>query len=176
MSLLTSGIALENATGVVATNYAAAQEIVGFVPSLCEFMSINPDIQTAHMGYIKTIISHPTLTGKFFSMIRLVVSSNGDCDYCVDFNEAMLMNSFGISADEIKDIKVSPSLVKSLDEKEKALFLFVLKGVKDSHSTSAEDIQKLKNLGASEIEIYDSLNHGAHMVATDILINAFKIA
>ena len=175
MSLLNSSVSIENATGVVAKNYDRAKEIVGFIPSLCEFMSINPYLQTKHMDYIETIISHPTLSGKLFASIRLLVSNDSSCDYCVDFNESMLTNVFDVTAEEITIMKDNPSL-SPLDDKEKALLLFVIKSTKDSLSTTDEDITLLKSRGCSEIEIYDATYHGANMVAGDIMINAFKIA
>jgi len=175
MSLLTSTIAPEDATGVVAQNYATVKDMVGFVPPLCEFLSINPNSQKATLDYAKMVHPHPTLTGKLISMISLLISNDSNCEYCVDFNESMLINSFNISQDEIKAIKDDASNVTSLDDKEKALLFFVLKSVKDPHSTTQDDITSLKNLKATELEIYDALNHGAHIVATDIILDAFKV-
>ena len=175
MSLLNSTVSLENATGVVAENYERVKEMAGFVPPLCEFLSINPNVQTANLDYAKTVFPHPTLTGKLLSMIGLLISNDSSCDYCVDFNEAILVNNFEISQDEIKAIKEDASNVTSLDDKEKALLFFVLKSVKDPNSITQNDIISLKNLNATELEIYDVINHGVHIVAADIMIDTFKI-
>jgi len=175
MSLLNSTVSPENATGVVAKNYERVKEILGLVPSTCEVMSINPFIQTRSLDYIDTIISHPTLSGKLFATIRLLVSNDSNCKFCVDFNEAMLMNAFNVSSDEISSMKENPSFAP-LNEKEKALLLFVIKSTKDSLSTTSDDITFLKNKGCSELEIYDATYHGANMVAGDIMINAFQIS
>jgi len=175
MSLLNSTVSPENATGVVAKNYERVKEMAGFIPPLCEFLSINPNAQTANLDYAKTVFPHSTLTGKLLSMIGLLISNDSSCDYCVDFNEAILVNNFKISQDEIQAIKDNASSVTSLDDKEKALLLFVLKSVKDPNSITQNDITSLKNLNATELEIYDVINHGVHIVAADIMIDTFKI-
>jgi len=174
MSLLTNIVLPENATGVVAQNYNRVKELLGYIPASCEVMSINPFIQTRSLDYIDTIITHETLSGKLFAMIRMLVSNESDCKYCVDFNEAMLMNAFGVTQEQINNMKKDPSLAP-LDEKEKALLLFVLKSTKDSLSTTPEDVALLKEKGCSELEIYDATYHGANMVAGDIMINSLRI-
>ena len=52
---------------------------------------------------------------------------------------------------------------------------FVMKGIGDSNSITAQDIEDLKQLGCSEREIFDALAHGAWQVAGDIMLNAFKV-
>ena len=43
-----------------------------------------------------------------------------------------------------------------LDEKQKALLLFVLKACDNPHSVSAEDMDRLRSLGWSEVDVVDS--------------------
>jgi alkylhydroperoxidase family enzyme len=62
-----------------------------------------------------------------------------------------------------------------LDEKQKALLLFVLKACDNPHSVVAADVERLKGLGWSETDIFDATAHGARMVGTNIIFDTFKI-
>ena len=84
------------------------------------------------------------------------------------------MQHHGMSQEDIARVKQTPEAAP-LDEKEKALLHFVMKGVRDSNSIAAQDIEALKLLGCSEREIFDAMAHGAWQVAGDIMLNAFKV-
>lgn len=47
--------------------------------------------------------------------------------------------------------------------------------LKDSNSGSAKDIADLHSAGADDREIFDALTHGAEQIASDIILNAFKV-
>jgi alkylhydroperoxidase family enzyme len=62
-----------------------------------------------------------------------------------------------------------------LSDKEKMLLGLVLKATRDSNSVTALDIEAARSAGWSDRDILDAVNHGARMIAADIIINAFKI-
>jgi len=62
-----------------------------------------------------------------------------------------------------------------LDDKEKALLLFVLKALENPHSVTAEGVENLRELGLSDQQIFDAVNSGATMRAGNILFDAFKV-
>ena len=62
-----------------------------------------------------------------------------------------------------------------LDEKQKALLLFILKACDNPHSVSAEDMDRLRSLGWSEVDIVEAVAQGARMVGTNIIFDTFKI-
>jgi hypothetical protein len=51
----------------------------------------------------------------------------------------------------------------------------VLKATRDSKSVSAIDLEAARAAGWSDRDILDAVNHGARMVAGDIVINGFKV-
>lgn len=51
----------------------------------------------------------------------------------------------------------------------------VLKATRDSNSVSPVDLQAARAAGWSDGDILDAVNHGARMVAGDIVINGFKV-
>jgi alkylhydroperoxidase family enzyme len=76
--------------------------------------------------------------------------------------------------EQIEAAKADPEKAP-LNEKEKALLVFVLKATKDPHSVDAGQIAALKKLGWAERDIFDALAHGARAVATNIIFDAFKV-
>jgi alkylhydroperoxidase family enzyme len=71
-------------------------------------------------------------------------------------------------------MKADPSQAP-LDENQKALLLFVLKACENPHAVVAEDVERLKRIGWSEVDIFDAVAHGARMVGTNIIFDTFKI-
>jgi alkylhydroperoxidase family enzyme len=88
-------------------------------------------------------------------------------------NTGLLMRA-GVTPEEIEATKADPSNAP-LDEKDAAMLAFVVKVIKDSHSTNAEDLESLRKLGWTDKDILDATWHATSQVASDMLFNAFKI-
>ncbi len=86
----------------------------------------------------------------------------------------LLINMFGQSPEQVAATKQDPNQAP-LEEKEKAMLLFVLKSVKTPTEVTEQDVQALRALGWEEGDILDATAHGARHVAIDILFNTFKI-
>jgi alkylhydroperoxidase family enzyme len=164
----------QEATGEVAKVYQEMNASWKMIPNPLKLYSNNPEMLRHKWDSFKFSSNYKNIDDKLQAMIRMLVSIQHDCEYCVGFNEGFLINSFKIPAADVMAMKKDPSLAP-LDEKQKALLLFVLKATKDSKSTTKEDITNLKKLGWSDAEIFFTTNYAAQMVAVDILINAFKV-
>lgn len=164
----------EDATGEVALIYAQMKDAIGHVPTVFQIYSSNPFLLKQQWEYIGSIIQHPTLSMPLTTSIRMLVSQAGNCSYCIDMNAGMLINMAEWTSDQVtatrSDYKKSP-----LSDKEKVLLGLVLKATSNSNSVTADDMQATRNAGWSDSEILDAVNHGARMVAGDILINGFKV-
>lgn len=173
MSILKT-VAPENATGEVAAIYAQIQEAWGQVPTAIQIFSSNPFLLKQQWEYYGSIMQHPTLSIPLTTSIRMLVSQAGNCGYCIDMNAGMLINMAGWTPDQVaatrSDHKKSP-----LSDKEKTLLGLVLKATSNSNNVTAEDMQGARTAGWSDSDILDAVNHGARMVAGDILINGFKV-
>ena len=163
----------EEATGRVAEIYETMTNTMGFIPNAFKVFSPSEyvlDKQFSNLGYF---MRHKTLGGKLLAFIRLMVSEEEQCKYCVGMNTGLLMQ-YGVlpeMQDEIrKDISKAP-----LEANELALLQFVLKVVKDSNSVEQSDIDKLKDLGWSDSDIMDATYHGTTQVSSDKIFNALKI-
>lgn len=163
-----------DATGSVAEVYQQAEQMMGYVPNALKMHSINPLMLEQLFTYMGTVMQHPTLSGKLFAAIRMLVSVDQACEYCIDLNQGMLINAYGMSADEVAAMKLNPESC-GFDEKEKALLLYTLKATRDSTGVGERDVQQLRDIGCTDLEIYDALRHGAGQVMGDILLNAFQV-
>jgi len=173
MSLITT-IQPHQAEGKTAEIYNEIERMFGFVPNAIRLDSINPDHMARHWEGIRDSMGHETLSSKLFTLIRLLVSEATHCDYCIGMNAGILMQMHGMDQAAIEQVKQSPEQAP-LDAKEKALLVFVMKGIEDSNSITAADIAALRQQGCSEREIFDAMAHGAGQVAGDIMLNAFKV-
>ncbi len=164
----------EAAEGHVATVYKEIKSQWDMVPNPIKLYSTNPEMLKQKWESYKMIGQHKTVDAKLQTMMRMLVSAQHDCQYCVGLNESMLINMFKMDAGKVMAMKKDPTTAP-LPEKEKALLLFALKAVHDSKSTTKADIDALHKLGWSDAEIFFATSYAAEMVATDILINAFQV-
>lgn len=172
MSLL-AVVEPEQATGELAAVYAGMMEAIGVVPNAMKMQSVNPLAVRRMAENIGYVMNHSSLSQPLFTLIRLCVSSEQSCAYCVNTNKGLLMNG-GMSLEQIDAILADPSAAP-LDDKEKALLLYTLKAVRDSNAVGEAEIAVLRKAGASDLEIFDALSHGAQQLAGDVMINALKV-
>lgn len=172
MSLLTV-VEPDQAEGEIAAVYAGTMEAIGMIPNAMKMRSINPLSLRKMAQNIAYVMNHPSLSPVLFTLIRLGVSTDHSCAYCVTTNKGILMSA-GMSMEQIDAIQADPSQAP-LDDKEKALLLYTLKAVNASNEVGEQDIAALREAGASDLEIFDALEHGADQLAGDVMINALKI-
>lgn len=164
----------EQATGKVAQIYAQIEQRFGRVYTGFQLYSASPDLMEQLAQQNAYYSQHPTLGFALLAMIRMLVSAQNDCTYCIGFNETMLIERGGFSVEQIVTTRSDPNAAP-LDDKDKAMLLFVLKGTKDAKSISSADLDALRALGWSDRDIMDGLFHGARNTAVDIMFDAFKV-
>ena len=164
----------EQASGKVAEIYAQIEQRFGRVYQGFQLYSASPELMEQMSQQNRYFMQHPTLGFELLAMIRMLVSEQNACAYCIGFNESMLINRGGFSVEQIAAMKVDPSSAP-LSEKDKAMLLFVLKGTAEAKSIGKADLDVLRGLGWSERDIVDGLYHGARNVAVDIMFDAFKV-
>ncbi|WP_324780339.1 carboxymuconolactone decarboxylase family protein [Thiobacillus sedimenti] len=173
MSILQT-VTPEAATDEVAEIYAQIRNAWGHVPTAIQVFSANPFLLRHQWEYYGSIMQHPRLSLPLTASIRMLVSQAGQCDYCIDMNAGMLINAAGWTPEQVAatraDYHASP-----LTAAEKVLLGLVLKMTRDSGSVTHADLQAARDAGWSDADILDAVNHGARMVAGDIVINGFKV-
>ena len=163
----------EEATGQLAEIYKKFQDMMGFVPNAFSLRSISPELVMQQAAFLNYYWNHETLNGKVLAFIRLLVSENEDCEYCINTNTGILMQA-GVSVEEIQAAKADIEKLP-LEKKEIELIKFVLKVVKNSKSISSEDMDHLRSLGWTDKDILDATQHGTSQVSSDMILNAFKV-
>ena len=167
-------ISTAEATGDVAAVYQEVTAGFGGVPGIMQVHSVVPFHLRQKWDFIKHSLQNPNLSGALQTTVRMTVSQGTNCAYCIDMNAGMLINRFGWTLDQVAATQADPAAA-NLDEREKALLLFILKAVKDSNSTTPADVDALRAFGYSDEDIYEGLALGAWMVAGDIVSNALHV-
>ncbi|MFA6223098.1 MAG: hypothetical protein WC647_12365 [Desulfomonilaceae bacterium] len=163
----------EKAEGKLAELYAEVEQLFGMVPNNVRMLGVSPEIldnQIQLMGYY---MGHPTLSAPLLAMIRMLVSKACKSPYCQNLNTGLLSKA-GFTKEQIAAMQDDPSQAP-LDDKQKALLLFVLKACDNPHSATAEDLDRLRALGWDDRDIFEAVAHGARMVGTNIIFDTFKV-
>jgi alkylhydroperoxidase family enzyme len=106
--------------------------------------------------------------------IRIMVSSGEECQFCIDYNTAMLVNMAGWSLEQVATMQTNIDDA-NLPEREIAVLALAIKAIRNAHAVNADDLDTLREMGWSYSDILDAVNHATRMLATDIIFNTFKI-
>jgi uncharacterized peroxidase-related enzyme len=167
-------VAPEQSTGLVAEIYGQMRQALGFIPNAFRLFSVSPSVMDNQWQNNRYYFHHTSLGFPLLASIRMLVSEANECDYCIGMNAALLIQHAGFTPDQIAAMKRDPAAAP-LDEKDKAMLLFVLKATRAPKTVAPADLDVLRALGWNDREIFDAVNHGARNVAVDILFNTFKI-
>ncbi len=162
------------ATGELLEIYNEIIKVRGSVGNNAKLFSSSPELLKQQLDFIKYYSTHPTLSMPLLASIRICVSSKEECNFCIDFNTAMLVNYSKWTLEEVQSMKKDLDSSK-LTQKENALLKFVINSMKNPHKVNENDMNELRKLDWQDKDIIDALNHGARMLATDIIFNTFKI-
>ncbi len=163
----------EKAEGQLAELYSEVEQMFGRVPNNVRLLGVSPALLDNQLQLIGHYRGHASLTTPFLAMTRMLVSKACHSPYCQALNSGLLMQA-GFTKEQIADMQADPTKAP-LNEKEKALLLLVLKACDNPHSVAAEDVDRVRSLGWSEVDILDAVAHGARMVGTNIIFDTFKI-
>jgi len=117
----------KDATGEVKAIYDQVQGAFGMVPAPILQHSTSP----ANLKALWTqfgAMHNTNFSDQLQAMMRMSVSSAPtlDCDYCVGFNEGMLINMFKMDMKELNAVKKDPHAATSLNEKDKKMPIFMV--------------------------------------------------
>lgn len=164
----------EQANGSVAQVYGQIEQAFGRVPNGMRLFSSSPILLEQNWQQLGYYMQHPRLSFPLLAFIRMLVSQQHECEYCIGMNESLLINMGGFAAEDVAAAKRNPANAP-LPEKEKAMLLMVLKTVEMPKALDKTDLDRLRTLGWEDGDILDAVYHGARNVAADIMFNAFKI-
>ena len=136
---------------------------LGFVPPHFElYATINPQRFMMFLEEINYISNHKNIDPDFFIFLRYHIAKKYNFTYCYKFNEEML------KAKGYVDFEQLP-----LDEKHQKLFDVVMKSMDKPEDFSNSEIESLKDLGWSDADIFDALDHGAFLFKFSKILRAY---
>lgn len=172
MALITT-VSPENAQNEIREQYSVFIQRAGFVPKPFEMLSVSPELLKHHGAVVKYYMNHPTLGFPLLSHIRYLVAKEYDYQFCINFNKQLLKMQ-GMNDAEVTEIETDPEKVL-LEEKDKAMLLFVLKAIRTPKATEQKDIDALHNIGWTDRDIFDAVAHGVNMIGSGMMMKAFKM-
>lgn len=168
-------VAMEDAEGKVKEVYETLMDTARVIPRPMQMMSASPDLLAIQIQSLGHYFRHPTLGFSLLAHIRLLVAHHFNYPYCVEFNSSMLQMLTDITDEQLDAVKADPSTAP-LEDRDKAMLLFVLKCVITPEAVEQGDVDVLKKKDWTEKDIFEASHHGADMVRHGILFKAFKIA
>lgn len=166
-------ISQAEAEGKVAAIYERFSEVFGNVPNVVKMWSASPHFLYQQADYLKYYNEHPNLDPVFFTYIRLLVSVQEKGEYCIRLNTALLLH-FGINIDEIKASCENINNV-AMEPERKELLLFALKVTREPENVSKNEIERLREFGWEDYEIFDAVLHASNHASYTKLVKAFNI-
>ncbi len=162
------------ATGRTAEIFQQAQNTFGHLSTAMQLYALSPAALDNQWQFIRYYMQHPTLSFALLAMIRLLVSQDNHCPYCITLNTRLLMERAGLSPEQLAASRDNPDNAP-LTEKERALLKLVLRATRNTGDIKAQDIDTLHALGWNDADILDAVLHGARNVAADIVFNTFQV-
>lgn len=168
-------VAMEEAEGKVKEVYDQLMKTARVVPRPMQMMSASPDLLAIQIQSLGHYFRHPTLGFALLAHIRLLVAHHFKYPYCVEFNSSLLQMLTDITDEQLDAVKADPSAAP-LEDRDKAMLLFVMKGVISPDTVEKSDVEGLKEMGWTEKDIFEATHHGADMIRHGTLFKAFKMA
>lgn len=157
----------------VDTILKGVEEHLGFVPDGLRLYSISPPLLESFLGNVTYFMGHPVLSQELLAMIRYLVSSDAGCSFCIDFNSAILLN-LGKTQEELQSARQNPDNAP-LNDAEKILLKIALASINDPEGVTQQDLQKAREAGFSDRDIFDVVVIAANNKAFTHVLRTFKV-
>ena len=163
----------EKAEGGIEKVYSTFLQRAGIVPDPLKLMSVSPGILNVQGHVFNHYANHPNLGFALLTHIRYLVAREYNYNWCINFNKNLLKMQ-GMEDADIDKLVDQPESAP-IEDKDKALLLFVLKALKTPEQVSREEMDALHEMGWTDNDIFDAAFHGAGMIAPSFLMKAFKM-
>lgn len=144
-----------------------------FTPHFFQVWALSEESLKGIWPVMNHILTSGKVGRKLKEMIFVAISSLKECHYCEAAHHAFCL-SIGVTPEQINDL-VENFTSENADPKEKAAIDFAVRLAKDSHSSSEEDFDMLRDLGFTTEEIMEIIAMSGMGVFYNHLANATKI-
>ena len=147
----------------------------GQLGEIFELLALDKDLYFATDTMVQNFLLKETrLPYNTKERIALLVSLANNCTMCVDVHKN-IAKMLGMTEAEIEETLQGIDAIDT-DEKEKALLGLCLKAAScESYKTTQEDIDRLKEIGWSEMEILEAVKIAAYFNYINTLSNVFGL-
>jgi len=152
---------------------SAVEEQMGFVPDGIRLYAISPPLLKTFVGTVGYFRAHPTLSQELLAMIRYLVSSEAQCSFCIDLNAGFLLN-MGKTREQL-DAAMSNTADAPLSDSEKVVLQLALASIDHPQDVTQADIQRARDAGFSDREIFDVVAIAANNKAFTHVLKTFKV-
>jgi uncharacterized peroxidase-related enzyme len=139
------------ATGAVAQIYEADHEVNGFVPNFTRAYSLRPDVYMAWRELNAAIKANMDL--RRYELATIAAARRLRSSYCTLAHGSVLLDKF-MAPDELRSV-VDDYATAGLEAADKAVMDLADKVAQDATTVSESDIQRLRDFGLSDAEIFD---------------------
>jgi len=168
-------IAEKEATGETAAAYQYFRDQTGRqdVPGILKCFATNPAFARQMVDVSSSLLfCDGALTRRQKEMIATYISQLNACPYCFD-SHGFFLTVQGESRQTIDDLAANN--LAPLSEMDRELLLFLGKVERESFKTTAEDVQRLRDLGWLEYQIAEAVLVAAMMGFCNRVANAFGL-
>jgi len=170
---LISLISEEKAYKTLGLIYSSIKERMGFIPNSLKLFAQNQGILANTLKIFESYAGGSNINANIFPIIRYAVAHAKGSTYCINMNSKVL-KKYGFD-ESLVDSAHGHWTQFPISEKEKELIGFAVKVATDAENVCADDVDRLKNLGWSEKDIYTASDQGARMLYGSALLKAFKV-
>ena len=150
-------------------------EKTGKLGEIFKLLAIDEKVYFATDGMIqKYLLDKTTLSYEIKEAIALLISKENGCKMCVDVHKS-IAKMLGLSEEKIEEILKGVDSINT-NEKEKALLNFCIKASKkDNYKISKEEINSLKSMGYSNVQIIEAVAITGYFNYINTLSNVFAL-
>lgn len=150
-------------------------EKTGKLGEIFKLLAIDETIYFATDGMVQGYLLNPThLSYDIKESIALLISLENGCKMCVDVHKG-IAKMLGLSEERIEQVLAGVDAI-SADEKEKALLRFCIRASKkDNYKVLKSEIDDLKGLGYSDVEIVEAVAITGYFNYINTLSNVFAL-
>lgn len=159
--------------GMVEAIMSPFAAMLGKSPAGLRMLGTSPKLLEHYAGSIDYYMSHPRISQGLLTFIRYLVSWRGECEYCIDMNEAFLINA-GLDIDLIRATRDDHAKAP-LDEREKFLLELAVDAVDHPESITADKVEKARAYGWRDSDIFDAVWHANSNRAFGLTAEAFGL-
>ncbi len=150
-------------------------EKTGKLGEIFELLALDEKIYTATDNMVQSYLLQETrLPYATKERIALLISLENNCTMCVDVHKN-IAKMLGMSEEQVEETLQGVDAI-DCDESEKVLLRLCLKaGSKENYKTVQEDIDEVKNVGYSELEILEAIAITGYFNYINTLSNVFGL-